>query len=90
MSGPPSLVYAGFEGSASMSQKNLELARSKFLLDKITGKLPKELRSGKSKTLPPIDDNKSQHSTSQASIRKNEKHADTLTPEVYTGHESSQ
>ena len=44
MSGPPSLVYAGFEGGASLSQKNLELARSKFLLDKITGKLPKELR----------------------------------------------
>ena len=24
MAGPPSLVYAGFEGGASMSQKNLE------------------------------------------------------------------
>ena len=48
MSGPPALVYAGFEGGASMSQKNLEQARSKFLLDKLTGKLP-------SKTLPPID-----------------------------------
>ena len=35
MAGPPSLVYAGFEGAASLSQKNLELARSKFLLDKI-------------------------------------------------------
>jgi hypothetical protein len=54
MAGPPSLVFAGFEGSVSHSQKNLELARSKFLLDKITGKLPKELRSGKGKTLPPI------------------------------------
>lgn len=40
MAGPPSLVYAGFEGGASMSQKNLEQARSKFLLDKLTGKLP--------------------------------------------------
>jgi hypothetical protein len=48
MQGPPSLVYAGFEGGASMSQKNLEQARSKFLLDKLTGKLPP-------KTLPPLD-----------------------------------
>ena len=40
MGGPPSLVFAGFEGGASMSQKNLEQARSKFLLDKLTGKLP--------------------------------------------------
>jgi len=38
MSGPPSLVYAGFEGGASMSQLNLEKARSKFLVDKLTGK----------------------------------------------------
>lgn len=48
MSGPPALVYAGFEGGASMSQKNLEQARSKFLLDKLTGKLPP-------RTLPPLD-----------------------------------
>ena len=48
MSGPPALVYAGFEGGASMSQKNLEQARSKYLLDKLTGKLPP-------KTLPPLD-----------------------------------
>jgi len=39
MSGPPALVYAGFEGGASMSQKNLEQARCKFLLDKLTKKL---------------------------------------------------
>ena len=43
--GPPSLVFAGFEGGASLSQKNLEQARSKFLLDKLTGKLPE--RKGK-------------------------------------------
>jgi len=42
--GPPSMVMAGFEGGYSMNQKNLELARSKFLLDKLTGKLPQELR----------------------------------------------
>jgi hypothetical protein len=40
MAGPPSLVYAGFEGGASLSQQNLEKARSKFLVDKLTGKLP--------------------------------------------------
>jgi hypothetical protein len=48
MAGPPSLVYAGFEGGESMSQKNLEQARCKFLLDKLTGKLPNR------QTLPPI------------------------------------
>ena len=46
MAGPPSLVYAGFEGGESMSQKNLEQARCKFLLDKLTGKLPQELKGG--------------------------------------------
>ena len=49
------MVMAGFEGGYSMNQKNLELARSKFLLDKLTGKLPPELRGGKMK-LPPLDD----------------------------------
>jgi hypothetical protein len=62
MQGPPSLVYAGFEGGASMSQKNLEQARSKFLLDKLTGKLPP-------KTLPPLD-GASQGSQSQLEIKK--------------------
>jgi hypothetical protein len=69
MSGPPALVYAGFEGGVSMSQKNLELARSKFLLDKLTGKLPKELRRGK---LPPLDDTHSQASMSASSQRRGE------------------
>ena len=66
MAGPPSLVYAGFEGGVSLSQKNLELARSKFLLDKLTGKLPAELRGGKAKVLPRIagEDVKSIHSLS--------------------------
>ena len=57
MSGPPALVYAGFEGGASMSQKNLEQARSKFLLDKLTGKLPP-------RTLPPLEETKSHRSAS--------------------------
>jgi hypothetical protein len=52
MAGPPAMVYAGFEGGVSMSQKNLELARSKFLLDKLTGKLPEEIRKGR--LLPPL------------------------------------
>jgi hypothetical protein len=92
MAGPPALVYAGFEGSASLSQKNLELARSKFLLDKITGKLPKELRGGKVKTMPTLggsDDTKSQHSASQSSLRKTDKPTETVKPEVVTGHESA-
>jgi len=64
-----------------MSQKNLELARSKFLLDKLTNKLPKELRKGKGKVLPPIDDTKSQHSESHSSMRKQEK-TENVTPVV--------
>jgi hypothetical protein len=44
LQGPPAMVMAGFEGGYSMNQKNLELARSKFLLDKLTGKLPEHLR----------------------------------------------
>lgn len=48
------MVFAGFEGGVSISQKNLEQARGKFLLDKLTGKLPPELRGGMSATLPPI------------------------------------
>lgn len=69
MAGPPALVYAGFEGGVSMSQKNLELARSKFLLDKLTGKLPKELRRGK---LPPIDDARSHGSQSASGSLRGE------------------
>lgn len=86
MAGPPSLVYAGFEGGVSLSQKNLELARSKFLLDKLTGKLPAELRGGKAKVLPPIgvDDTKSLHSQSQVSVKKQEKPKS----DIQTGHQS--
>lgn len=92
MAGPPSLVYAGFEGGASLSQKNLELARSKFLLDKITGKLPKELRQGKSKALPPLggaDDTRSQATEGESSLKMQEKEA-TVKPDVVTGHETTE
>jgi hypothetical protein len=44
--GPSAILYHGFEGGVSISQKNLEQARSKFLLDKLTGKLLPELRGG--------------------------------------------
>ena len=44
MPGPPNMMYAGFEGGPSLSQKNLEQARSRYLLDKLTGKLPPEFR----------------------------------------------
>ena len=46
LQGPPTTMLTGFEGGHSMNQKNLELARSKFLLDKLTNKLPPELRQG--------------------------------------------
>jgi hypothetical protein len=55
LQGPPAMVMAGFEGGYSMNQKNLELARSKYLLDKLTGKLPPDLRGSRAK-LPPLDD----------------------------------
>lgn len=53
LQGPPSMGMMSFEGGFSMNQKNLELARSKFLLDKLTGKLPPEMR-GKNKKLPKL------------------------------------
>jgi dynein heavy chain len=55
LQGPPSVVMAGFEGGYSLGQKNLELARSKYLIDKLTGKLSEELR-GKQGKLPPIEE----------------------------------
>jgi len=55
-----------FEGGFSMNQKNLELARSKFLLDKLTGKLPPELR-GKHGELPRLPDDISSRAMSAVS-----------------------
>ena len=78
MSGPPALVYAGFEGGASMSQKNLEQARSKFLLDKLTGKLPP-------RTLPPLERPESQRSDSalvKSTVGGTKPKADTEPPNV--------
>ena len=50
------MIYAGFEGGMSLSQKNLEQARSKFLVDKLTGKLPAEYnRGGNAQMLPPLN-----------------------------------
>ena len=49
------MVMTGFEGGTSVNQKNLEMARSKFLLDKLTNKLPPELRGGKMTKLPPLN-----------------------------------
>ena len=54
LQGPPSILMGGFEGGNSMNRKNLELARSKFLLDKLTGKLPQELKGGMATKLPPL------------------------------------
>lgn len=60
-----------------MSQKNLEQARSKYLLDKLTGKLPP-------RTLPPIEKADGQRSTSD--LNKNavigKAKADTEPPNV--------
>jgi hypothetical protein len=52
------MIYAGFEGGMSLSQKNLEQARTKFLLDKLTGKLPPEMKGGHASVLPPLNLNK--------------------------------
>jgi hypothetical protein len=54
MQGPPAMIYAGFEGGLSLSQKNLEQARTKFLVDKLTGKLP-ESRKDKPLMLAPLN-----------------------------------
>jgi hypothetical protein len=54
LQGPPTTMMTGFEGGHSMNQKNLELARSKFLLDKLTNKLPASLRQGMGQKLPPV------------------------------------
>ena len=67
LQGPPSMAMTAFEGGFSMNQKNLELARSKFLLDKLTGKLPPELR-GKGGHLPPISEMDKSRAMSRASI----------------------
>jgi hypothetical protein len=88
MIGPPSLVYADFQGAPSMSQKNLELARSKFLLDKVTGRLPVDVR--RSHQLPSLkdDDTKSNQSASDFVLsRRFEKQAEAVKPEVITGNE---
>jgi hypothetical protein len=80
MAGPPSLVFAGFEGAASMSQKNLEQARSKFLLDKLTGKLPE--RQGKNKKLAPIIGS---HTIDALDTKRNETKSElAIKPDVIT------
>jgi hypothetical protein len=56
LQGPPAMVMAGFEGGYSLGQKNLEMARSKYLVDKLTGKLSDEIRGGKPSKLPPLTD----------------------------------
>ena len=63
LQGPPATAMTGFEGGYSMNQKNLELARSKFLVDKLTAKLPQYDRKRRPQTgivrggqLPPLSD----------------------------------
>jgi len=43
LQGPPAVSVTGFEGGYSLGQKNIEMARSKFLVDKLTGKLSGDL-----------------------------------------------
>ena len=75
LQGPPAMVMAGFEGGYSMNQKNLELARSKFLLDKLTNKLPPELRN--KKRLPPLSEGyRTPTANSEASQRDKEEGAE--------------
>lgn len=51
----PSMIFQGFEGGASISQKNLEQARAKFMIDKLTRKLPPDVLKGNTQgMLPPI------------------------------------
>ena len=72
LQGPPAMVMAGFEGGYSMNQKNLELARSKFLLDKLTNKLPADLRNRHK--LPPLHgEHEVNQSVSEISERQQKK-----------------
>ena len=64
------MVMAGFEGGYSLGQKNLELARSKFLVDKLTGKLPEELRGGMATKLPPLSGEDREGLESRGSISR--------------------
>jgi len=42
---PPALAYANFAGQPSQTQSNLEQARTRVLLDRITGKIPEQFRN---------------------------------------------
>lgn len=48
----PGFLYAEFEGGDSIPQKNLEFAWTKFLIDKLTGKIQWDVKRAK---LPPIE-----------------------------------
>jgi hypothetical protein len=93
LQGPPSMVMAGFEGGYSLGQKNLELARSKFLVDKLTGKLPEELRGGMATKLPPLsgedrDGLESRGSISRTGLKKEDEEEevkkDTVTQQKWS------
>jgi hypothetical protein len=75
LQGPPAMVMAGFEGGYSLGQKNLELARSKFLIDRLTGKLPEELRGGMATKLPPLSDHDREGLASRGSQQSRTSHA---------------
>jgi ribosomal protein L12E/L44/L45/RPP1/RPP2 len=49
LQGPPAVSVTGFEGGYSLGQKNIEMARSKFLVDKLTGKLSGDLLKRRSR-----------------------------------------
>jgi hypothetical protein len=51
----------------------LELARSKYLVDKLTGKLSEELRAGK---LPPLDAHESTHPSQGAAKEESKEEGD--------------
>ena len=44
--GPPGILHADFAGGISISQKNLEGARIKYIIDKVTGRIPGDLKRG--------------------------------------------
>ena len=73
LQGPPAMVMAGFEGGYSLGQKNLEMARSKYLVDKLTGKLSDEIRgNSKAGKLPPLTDEMRESLHSRGSDRHGE------------------
>lgn len=62
-------MYAEFEGGDSIPQKNLEFAWTKFLIDKLTGKISRDIKRSK---LPPLEKSEGEEKDGQESLIPND------------------